>query len=164
MTFFFLCAIFTFVLLAPCISWPIFKSMYVWCLRCRLSNREVSFVSIQSVAATAAALCMLYLRCCSNAAVSYCSSSCAGWSNSLLVLWIWSPCSLSLHSDAIYFSCTPWQCRRIYGLDLPTYSVITDMRGAKAGVSPPRRSPPCNQITFALISSWKQGKLEEREI
>ena len=39
------------------------------------------------------------------------------------------------------------------GLDLPTYLVITGMRGAKAGVSPPRRSPPCNRITFALISS-----------
>ena len=29
------------------------------------------------------------------------------------------------------------------GLDLPTYLVITGMRGAKAGVSPPRRIPPC---------------------
>ena len=32
---------------------------------------------------------------------------------------------------------------RFYGLDLPTSSVLMDMRGAKAGVSPPRRSPPC---------------------
>ena len=45
---------------------------------------------------------------------------------------------------------TPWQylCP-IYGRDLPTSttyctsSVIAGMRGAKAGVSPPRRSPPC---------------------
>ena len=31
---------------------------------------------------------------------------------------------------------------RIYGLDLPTSSVITGMRGAKVGVNPPRRSFP----------------------
>ena len=39
---------------------------------------------------------------------------------------------------------TPWQyyCR-FYGLDLPTSSAIASMRGAKAGVSPPRRSPAC---------------------
>ena len=32
-------------------------------------------------------------------------------------------------------------CCRIYRLDLPTSSVITGMRGAKAGISLPRRSP-----------------------
>ena len=32
---------------------------------------------------------------------------------------------------------------RIYRLDAPTSSVITGMRGAKAGVSPPRLNPPC---------------------
>ena len=38
---------------------------------------------------------------------------------------------------------TPWQyCRIIYGLDLPTSSVITGKRGVKGGVSPPRRKPP----------------------
>ena len=50
--------------------------------------------------------------------------------------------SVALHSNTIHFLCTPWQFWRILGLDLPTSSVITSMRGAKAGVSPPRRSPP----------------------
>ena len=49
----------------------------------------------------------------------------------------------ALHSNTIHFLCTPWQYCRTYGLDLPTSSVITGMRGAKAGISPPRRSPPC---------------------
>ena len=35
---------------------------------------------------------------------------------------------------------------RSYGLDLPTSLVITDMRGAKANVIPPRRSLPCKYI------------------
>ena len=43
---------------------------------------------------------------------------------------------------------------RIYGLDLPTSSVTTGMRGAKAGVSPPRRSPPCNYVyLFSPVSA-----------
>ena len=32
---------------------------------------------------------------------------------------------------------------RMYGLDLPTSSVIAGMRAAKAGVRPLRQSPPC---------------------
>ena len=48
---------------------------------------------------------------------------------------------LCLHSSTKYFGCTPWQCCRIYALDLPTSSVVTGMRGAKAGVSPPREAP-----------------------
>ena len=34
---------------------------------------------------------------------------------------------------------------RIYGRDLPTSSVITGMRGAKAGVRPPWQSPTCTR-------------------
>ena len=45
----------------------------------------------------------------------------------------------------MYFSCIPLQYSHIYGLDLPTSSVVAGVRGAKAGVSPPRRSPPCAQ-------------------
>ena len=38
---------------------------------------------------------------------------------------------------------------RIYDLDLPmTSSVFTGMRGAKGGIIPPRRSPPCICIHF----------------
>ena len=33
--------------------------------------------------------------------------------------------------------------RRIHGLELPTSSVITGMRGANAGIISPRRSTPC---------------------
>ena len=42
---------------------------------------------------------------------------------------------------------------RIFGLDLPICSVMAGMRGAKAGVSPPRQSPPC---TVVLICTWYQ--------
>ena len=45
---------------------------------------------------------------------------------------------------------------RIYGLDLPTSSVITGMRGAKAGVSSPWRSPYCilhKNVTTSAVSS-----------
>ena len=37
---------------------------------------------------------------------------------------------------------------RINDLDLPTSLVITGMRGAKAGVSPPRQSPPCKHMNM----------------
>ena len=47
------------------------------------------------------------------------------------------------------FLCTPWQYYRIHGLDLRKSSVTTGMRGAKAGVSPPRRSLTCMQYDFA---------------
>ena len=41
----------------------------------------------------------------------------------------------------------------ICGLDLPTSSVITGMRGANAGVSPPRRSPLCVCVYMPLVGS-----------
>ena len=71
------------------------------------------------------------------------------------------PVFFSLHSNTTYFQCTPWQFCRIYSVGfLPntkyTYhasSVITGMRRAKAGVSPPRRSPPCVTAVL-LISLW----------
>ena len=53
------------------------------------------------------------------------------------------------------FLCTPRQYCRIYALDMPTSSVITGMHGAKAGVSPPRRTPPC--IVFVLYSMDTAG-------
>ena len=49
-------------------------------------------------------------------------------------------------STTIYFLCT--QSCRIYGLDLPTPSEIIGMRGAKAGVSPPREAPLVSRAFF----------------
>ena len=42
-----------------------------------------------------------------------------------------------------FFVCTPWQYCRICGRDLATSSITTGLRGAQAGVIPPRQSPPC---------------------
>ena len=72
-----------------------------------------------------------------------------------VVHFIGFQCS-SLHSNTIFFQCTPWQYCRIYSVDfLPMIhtryrisSVFTGMRGATAGVTPPRRSPPCNTCMF----------------
>ena len=90
--------------------------------------------------------------CCSSDAVSYCcSSSCAGWPNLVLVYWIWSQCFLSLHSNAIFFLPTPWQYCVAFSLDWPTSSVIAGMRGAKAGVNPPRRISP---FTLSVIMRY----------
>ena len=53
---------------------------------------------------------------------------------------------------------------RIDGLDLPTSSVITGMRGAKAGVSPPRRSTSCNCIfryVGHIVSSIEKTDLDQ---
>ena len=52
------------------------------------------------------------------------------------------PVFLFILTRIVFHVRTPWHYRRIYGLDLLTSSVITGMRGATAGVSPPRRSPP----------------------
>ena len=48
------------------------------------------------------------------------------------------------------FQCTPWQYYRIFNVDFLPITIyiscilgITGMRGAKAGVSSPQRSPPC---------------------
>ena len=101
------------------------------------------YLFIQSAAAAAAAA--LY-RCC--------------WCSSCLLLFVivcrmakncyWFvesdsiQCFLSFIQTRFIFNVfAPWQHCRIYGLDLPTSSVITGMGGAKAGVSPPRRSPAC---------------------
>ena len=60
------------------------------------------------------------------------------------------PALLSIHSNKMFFQCTPWQYCRIFSVGVFTYnsayhtsSDITGMRGTKAGVTPPRRSPPC---------------------
>ena len=55
-------------------------------------------------------------------------------------------CFISRHSNTIYYLLLVYLLAvlcRIYGLDLPTSSAITSMRGAKASVSPPRQSPHC---------------------
>ena len=54
---------------------------------------------------------------------------------------------LSFHSNTIDCLDAPWSYCCTYGLDFANYntsSTISDIRGAKAGVSPPRRSPFVN--------------------
>ena len=62
--------------------------------------------------------------------------------------------SFSAQSDsATQFSwCTPWQCCRTYGLDFPTSSIITGMRGAAGGRQPAAAKPACNMILPVLVS------------
>ena len=43
-------------------------------------------------------------------------------------------------------SCTPWQHCRSYGLDVPTSSTITGLRGAAGGRHPAASRPPCKYI------------------
>ena len=50
--------------------------------------------------------------------------------------------SFSSFKPALFFMFPLAVLCRIYVFDLNTTLVITGMRGAKAGVSPPRRSPP----------------------
>ena len=74
------------------------------------------------------------------------SSACAERQKLLLVHRIRFQCVLSLQSNTVYFESTPCRYCRIYGFHLPrTSSIIKGMRGAKAGVSPPRRSLPYRQ-------------------
>ena len=80
-------------------------------------------------------------------------------------------CFLSLYSNTIYFNArTTWHYCRIYSLDFPiiryhTSSVNTDMREAKVGVIPPRRSPLCiyyvspsccGNTTIHLLSAFRR--------
>ena len=46
----------------------------------------------------------------------------------------------------VLFMCAHRHYGQNYGLNLHTSSAITGMRGAEAGVDPPRKSPPCNWI------------------
>ena len=49
------------------------------------------------------------------------------------------------------FLMAPWQCWRIYCLDLPSSSACMRTPRAKACVSPPRRSPLCKMAGFSGI-------------
>ena len=63
--------------------------------------------------------------------------------------------------------CTLSQYCRTYGLDLPTSSVITGMRGTKAGVIPPRRSPPCTIYLYDIVkyaSQWLRSPVSEEAL
>ena len=98
---------------------------------------------IQSAAAAAAVFmcCYTAVVCCSNCC---CSTSCAGWQKLLLVrlkLILSSVFFVLIQTQFIFNVCTRRQYCRIYGLDLPVSSEKSGMRGAKAGVMPPRRSP-----------------------
>ena len=59
---------------------------------------------------------------------------------------------LFIQTRSIFNVRTPWQYCRVHGLDLlNTYSVIMGMRGAKTGVSPPRRSHHCTSYDIRTI-------------
>ena len=102
---------------------------------------------------------MLYCCCCCNSSAA---SSCCLFAilcrvakfvaGSLNLVPVFS--SSSFKRDVFFMYPLAVLCR-IYGLDLPTSSVITDMRGAKAAVSPPRRSPPCINI---YMHTYKRKK------
>ena len=120
-----------------------------------MSNREVSFMCIQSAAAAAAAgaaalsvailLLLLQQQCCCFLLLFVIVCRMAKFvAGSLNLIPVFPFSSF----NAIYFWWYPLAALcRIYGLDLPTSSVIAGMREAKAGVSPPRRSPPCMHIS-----------------
>ena len=104
-------------------------------------------------------LCSVLLYCCN----SCCSCCCCCLLLLLLVIvcrmakfvsvarCIWFQCFSSLHSNTISFQCPLAVCR-IYSVEFWTYNtryisyhtsaVIAGMRGAEAGISPPRWSPP----------------------
>ena len=86
-----------------------------------------------------------------------------------LLLWfnccIWFQCFRSLrHLNTIYFKCTDplavlishLQPRCTYNT-CHTSSATTGTRGAKADVSPPRRSPPCIHIPGVYIFSLRSS-------
>ena len=74
------------------------------------------------------------------AATCCCSSSSAGWQNCCCDSLNLIPVFSSSFKHMFFMYPLAVLCR-FYGLDLPTSSVIAGMRGAKAGVSPPWRSP-----------------------
>ena len=93
---------------------------------------------------------VLLLVCCHTvvdaaaAACCCCSSSFAGWQKLLLVHWIWFQCFLSLHSTR-FFKNEFLGSSAAFTASIYLYYILVNygMHGAKAGVSPPRRSPPC---------------------
>ena len=112
-------------------------------MRCRLSNREVGFVCIQIAAAAAAAAAL----CCYTAVVAAAAAAvrhrlpdaqffCWFTESDPSVFFLFIRTRFIFDAPPLAVLC------RIYGLDLLRL-VITGMRGANAGVSSPRRSPPC---------------------
>ena len=102
---------------------------------------NVVYIYIQSTAAAAAAAS--YLVCCYTALLQLLPAAVRRvpdgenyFAGSLNLIRF-----VSLHSNPFMYPLAVLQLCRIYGLDLPTSSVIAGMRGAKAVVSPPRRGP-----------------------
>ena len=110
-------------------------------------------------AATAISCCSVV--CCYTAvavaAACCCSSPCVGWQN--LLLWF-------IASDSFYISLFSHDILSMYPLAVLPHlqrrfllivriyhisSVITCMRGAKAGVSSTRRSPPCTATLDTVV-------------
>ena len=107
----------------------------------------------------AAALCvgMLLLQL-AAAACCCCSSSSAGWQKLLLwfiesdssVIFLFQLELIFMHPLAVLSHLRP----RFVSCN--TSSVVASMRGAKAGVSPPRRSPACitsKLVAYCILSS-----------
>ena len=91
-----------------------------------------------AAAAAAAALCVSTLLLLLHQIVCRMAEVVAGSFNLIPVSSFFSSCNHYL------FLISPLAviCR-IYGIDWPTSSVLTGIRGAKAGASPPRRTPLC---------------------
>ena len=143
---------------------PVLKYVRRW-LRCRLSNREVSFIYIYMLL-----LCVLLSCCCcfsSSAAASCCwSSSCARWPNLVMVHWIWSQCLfLFIQTRLIFMYALAVLCH-IYGLDLPTSS-LGNCRHARSqgGPQPAAAKPPlCTCICKAPLGEVPRGVAQERNV
>ena len=97
-------------------------------------------------------LCVAILLCCcscSAAACRCCSSSCAGWQNLLLWSIASDPSVFFLFLQTRFIFNVPLgstAVASIYLTNIYTSSVVTGMCGAKAGVRPTRRSPPCKYM------------------
>ena len=78
-----------------------------------------------------------------------CSSSCAGWQNLLLWSIASDPSVFFLFLQTRFIFNVPLgstAVASIYLTNIYTSSVVTGMCGAKAGVRPTRRSPPCKYM------------------
>ena len=114
--------------------------MYDDDLRCRLSNREVGSMCMQSVdsaaAAAAAAAALRFAASCLRAVRHRVPDG------QICCCFIKSdPSDVFLKRDLFFMVPLGSTVSHVHPRLICTYSVITGMRGAKAGVSPPRRTP-----------------------
>ena len=146
------------------------------------SRSHLTYICIQSAAAAAAAalraatllLLMQQQQCCCFLLVfvTVCRMAKSGPpSLNLIPVFCFSSFQLDLFlmypmaaRCRIFFSCSAWQYRRIYDLDLPTSPRIAAMRGAKAAVSPPRQISPCKytyRYVGPVVSATKKSDFDQ---